>query len=84
MVDHILEIPGLGGILLLKFGLRINAVNYFNDQRWSSSRLVTVMFHETPCTLNKPFFELHFFDSIQVFETGDRFTQMSTSGLKLV
>ena len=36
--------------LLLKCGLRINATNYFKDQRRPSIRRDTVMFRGTPCT----------------------------------
>ena len=35
-------------ILLLKLGLRINAANYFKDQKRPSIRLSTVMFLGTP------------------------------------
>ena len=37
-------------VIILKFGLRINAVYYFKDQRRPLNRLaVTVMFRGTPC-----------------------------------
>ena len=41
-------------ILLLKFGLRINAVKYFKDQRRHSCRHGTVMFRRTlSCSISK-------------------------------
>ena len=39
-------------ILLLKLGLRINAATYFKDQSRPLSRLATVMFRGTLCTLH--------------------------------
>ena len=59
--DHILELPRTIGVfftinprmLLLIFGLQINAVNYFKDQRQPLNRLSTLMFRGTPrITLN--------------------------------
>ena len=37
------------GILFLKLGWRIDATNYFYDQRRPSFRLATVIFRGTPC-----------------------------------
>jgi len=43
-------------ILLLNLGLRINAANYFKDQRRPTIRLATVMFSRTPLLNNCLFF----------------------------
>ena len=40
-------------ILLLRFGLQINATNYFTYQRRPTFRLPSVMFRGTPCTFSK-------------------------------
>jgi len=37
-------------IILLKLGLRINAADYFKDQRRPSSRLASVILRGTPCS----------------------------------
>ena len=46
-----LEMPRLGlfRILLLKLSLRINAANFFKDQRRHSNHLATVMIRAIPC-----------------------------------